>query len=75
MPLSEIKLKLHFCVTNDATRNCHVDDTSVMKFAVWIRNTNALLSVDANSIVISTDVKNLVTVAIVRNVGRQVLKN
>lgn len=70
---SEIKLLLHSCVTSDATRKDHVDDTSVMKFAVWTQNISVLWFVVVNSIVGFIDVKNPVIGAVVKHAGKQVL--
>lgn len=70
---SEIKLLLHSCVTSDATRKGHVDDTSVMKFAVWTQNISVLWFVVVNSTVGYTDVKNPVIGAVVKHAGKQVL--
>lgn len=70
---SEIKLLLHSCVTSDATRRGHVDDTSVMKFAVWTQNISALWFVVVNSTVGFIDVKNRAIGAVVKHAGKQVL--
>lgn len=70
---SGIKLLLHSCVTSDATKKDHVDDTSVMKFAVWIRSISVLWFVVANSTVGFIDAKNLVIGAVVKPAGKQVL--
>lgn len=73
MLYSGIKLLLHLCVTSDATRKGHVDDTSVMKFAVWTQNISVLWFVVANSTVDFIDAKSLVTGAVVKPAGKQVL--
>lgn len=70
---SGIKLLLRLCVTSDATRKGHVDDTSVMKFAVWTQNISVLWFVVANSTVDFIDAKSLVTGAVVKPAGKQVL--
>ncbi|KAJ7424690.1 hypothetical protein BTVI_05604 [Pitangus sulphuratus] len=69
---SEIKLRLHSCVTSDATRKDHVDDISVMKFAVWTQNISAPWFVVVNSTVGFIDVKNPVIGAVVNHAGKQV---
>lgn len=60
-------------MTSDATRRDHVDDTSVMKFAVWTQNISALWFVVVNSTVGFIDVKNPAIAAVVKHAGKQVL--